>query len=164
MDLITPELGLVIWMTFTFLALFFILKRYAWKPILHALQVREETIEYSLREAEQARQEVKNLEKTKKQYMDEAKTERDALLKEAKEIKTKMINEARSEAKSEADKIVKNAQEQIIAEKTAILDDLKKQVAVLSVDIATRILESELDKKGKQEEIINKYLSEASFN
>ena len=164
MDLITPELGLVIWMTITFLALFSILKKYAWKPILHALQVREDSIEFSLREAENARQEVKNLEKTKKQYMDEAKSERDALLKEAKEIKTKMITEARSEAKAEADKIVKSAQEQIAAEKTAILDDLKKQVAVLSVDIATRILESELDAKGKQVEIINKYLSEASFN
>lgn len=164
MELITPELGLVLWTTFTFLVLLTLLAKFAWKPILHSLKVREETIEYSLREAENARQELVNLEKTKKKYMDEAKSERDTLIKEAKEIKDKMIEEARSGAKTEADKIVKAAQEQIAAEKSAVIEDLKNQVAILSVDIASQILENELKKTEDQQALINKYLSEVSFN
>ncbi|MBN2166655.1 MAG: F0F1 ATP synthase subunit B [Marinilabiliaceae bacterium] len=164
MDLITPELGLVLWTSLTFLVLIYLLGKYAWKPIMHSLKVREETIEYSLREAENARQELVTLEKTKKKYMDEAKSERDALIKEAKEIKAKIIEEARTEARIEADKIVKSAQEQITAEKASVIEDLKKQVAILSVDIASHILENELEKSGKQQELINKYLKEVNFN
>jgi F-type H+-transporting ATPase subunit b len=121
MELITPELGLVVWTTIAFLTLLVLLGKFAWKPITHALKVREETIEYSLREAESARQEVLNLEKSKKQMMDQARTDRDALLKEAKEIKNKMIEEARLGAKTEAEKIVNDARAQIIAEKAAVI-------------------------------------------
>jgi F-type H+-transporting ATPase subunit b len=164
MDLITPELGLVSWTSLTFLVLLGLLSKFAWKPIMHALKVREETIEYSLREAEKARHEMLSLEKSKKQMMDQAKTDRDALLKEAKEIKNKMIEEARIGAKVEADKIVKDARAQIIAEKAAVIDDLKRQVALLSVNIASEILESELATTNKQQDIIKKYLKEANFN
>jgi F-type H+-transporting ATPase subunit b len=164
MELLTPDPGLLFWTFITFSLLVFILGKFAWKPILHAIKVREESIEYSLKEADKARRDVQNLELTKRQMMDEARSSRDALLKEAREIRHTIIEEARQAAKKEADKLVVSARQQIESEKTAAVEDLKRQVAILSVDIASKLLGKELESSEKQRELINQYLNEVSFN
>ncbi|PZX16756.1 F-type H+-transporting ATPase subunit b [Breznakibacter xylanolyticus] len=164
MNLLTPEPGLLIWSSVSFLILLFLLTKYAWKPIIHALRVREETIAYSLREAERARQEMVNIEKTQKQILDQARVERDEMIKEAKEIRDKLVMEARDVAKLEAQKILSAAKSQLEQDKRAAIEDLKKQVALLSVDIASRLLQQELSDPEKQKGLIKNYLNEATFN
>lgn len=117
--ILTPDPGLVFWTTLSFVFLVFILKKYAWGPILHALNVRNETIEQSLQAAEKAKAEIDNLVKVRQEMMDAAKDERDELLKETRELKDKIIAEARLGASQEADKIIDSARKQIVAEKVA---------------------------------------------
>jgi F-type H+-transporting ATPase subunit b len=164
MDLLTPEPGLLLWSLISFGLLVFLLGKFAWKPILQALKVREETIEFSLKEAEKARHELVNLEKTKKQLMEEARIDRDNLLKEARDLRNTIIEESRETAKKEAEKILIAARMQIEAEKSMAIDELKKQVALLSVEIAGKILHQELNTANKQQEVINHYLKEVNFN
>ncbi|GAF02415.1 F0F1 ATP synthase subunit B [Saccharicrinis fermentans] len=162
--ILTPDPGLVFWTTLSFVFLVFILKKYAWGPILHALNVRNETIEQSLQAAEKAKAEIDNLVKVRQEMMDAAKDERDELLKETRELKDKIIAEARLGASQEADKIIDSARKQIVAEKVAAMKELKKQVAELSVDIAGLIIQSELKDDNKQRAIIDSYLENVKFN
>ncbi|WP_066630203.1 F0F1 ATP synthase subunit B [Labilibacter marinus] len=162
--LLTPDPGLVFWTTISFAILAFILKKFAWGPILHALNLRNETIEQSLKAAERAKVEVEQLAITRQEMMDDAKNERDDLLKETRELKDKILAEARSGANSEADKIIESARKQIEAEKSAAIKELKKQVAELSVDIASLLIETELKDDNKQKAIIDKYLDNVNFN
>ena len=164
MGLLTPDPGLVFWSFITFVILVFLLKKYAWKPILHALKIREETIEYALGAAEKARTEVKNLEVTKAQMIEEAKKERDGLIKEARELKQNILKEAKSKAQTEADKIIESARLQILREKEEAILEFKQKVAELSVDIAGKILEQELKTTDKQKAVIDRYLQEVNFN
>ncbi len=162
--LLTPDPGLVFWTTVSFVILAIILKRYAWKPILRALDLRNETIEQSLNAAEKAKAEVEDLVKAKQEMMDAAKNERDQLLKETRELKDKILAEARSGAHQEADKIIDSARRQIEAEKSAAIKELKKQVAELSINIAGLLIEAELKDNSKQKAIIDKYLDNVNFN
>ncbi|WP_439181975.1 F0F1 ATP synthase subunit B [Carboxylicivirga taeanensis] len=164
MGLLTPDPGLVFWSALTFGLLVFILKRYAWKPILHAVKSREETIEYALAAAEKARAEVEDLNVTKVQIMDEAKAQRDDLIKQARDIKKSMLDDAKLKAQSEADKIIAAARVQIEREKNEAILQLKEKVAEFSVDIASKLLEEELQTSDKQKAIIDKYLQEVNFN
>jgi F-type H+-transporting ATPase subunit b len=117
MDLITPEFGLVFWTLITFLVLLFILKKFAWKPILGAVSEREEGIKEALASAVEARKEMENLKADNERILKEARTEREAMLKEARELKNKMIDDAKQDAKSQASKLVTQAQAAIEAEK-----------------------------------------------
>ena len=164
MFLLTPDPGLVFWTTLTFGILIYILKKYAWKPILKSLKIREETIEYSLQAAEKAKAEVEDLVKVRQELMDAAKNKRDEIVKETRELKNEIIGEARANALVEAEKIIELARKQIQAEKNAAIRDLKIQVAEMSVEIAGLILESELKSDDKQKAIIDKYLNNVSFN
>lgn len=162
--LLTPDPGLVFWTTISFIILLVILKKYAWAPILDALQVRSETIEQSLQAAERAKAEVENLVKVRQKMMDDARNERDELLKETRELKDKILVEARTGATRESDKIINMARKQIEAEKNAAIKDLKKQVAELSIDIAGLLIQAELKEDKKQKDIIDKYLENVNFN
>lgn len=164
MNLLTPDPGLLVWSLISFLILLALLGKYAWKPIIHALKVREETIEYSLRDAERARTELINIEKTQKMMLDQARVERDEMIKEAQAIKKSIIEEARQAAKSEAEKLMITAKMQIENQKQIAIDDLRNQVAILSLDIATRLLQRELENPDRQKELIQSYLKEATFN
>ena len=161
---ISPNPGLVFWTTIAFGILFLILKKFAWRPILTSLELRNETIEQSLKAAEKAKAEVEDLVKVRQQMMDEAKNERDELLKETRELKDKILAEARSGAQVDADNIINSARKQIEAEKSAAIKDLKKQVAELSIDIASLLIKAELKDNDKQKAIIDKYLDNVNFN
>jgi len=164
MGLLTPDPGLVFWSLITFGLLVFILKRFAWKPILHALKTREETIEYALAAAEKAKAEVEDLNLTKIQIMNDAKAERDGMIKEAREFKENILVDAKRRAQEEADKIIVSARLQIEREKNEAIQELKEKVAEFSVDIAGKLLEEELETSDKQKAIIDRYLQEVNFN
>lgn len=164
MDLVTPEPGLLIWSSVSFILLLILLKRFAWSPIIQALQAREEMIEGSIADAQHARKEVDELSILRKSMLEEAKRERVSLLKEAQELKSQIIEEARKIARNESDLMLKEARIQIQQEKANVLRDIKNQVAILSVDIAGLLLKSELESSPKQKALIENYLKDVTFN
>ncbi len=164
MNLLSPEPGLVIWSTFAFLVLFFLLRKFAWNPILEAIKSREEKVAQSLEAAQKATEELKNMEALRAKMATEARQEKDLLLKEARAMKDKIVDEARQSAQVEAERIMANAKAQIEKDKADAVAELKQQVAKLSVEIAGRILAENLQTTNKQEELIERYLKESSFN
>lgn len=164
MELVTPAIGLIFWVTLAFLALVIILRKFAWKPILGAVKDREEGIRSALDSAEAARKEMQNLQADNERILNEARAERDAMLKEARQLKDGMIADAKSEAKAEADKIVAQAQATIESEKKAALAELKNSVAGLSVEIAEKVVRNELSNKDKQLELVDSMLGDVTLN
>ena len=164
MELVTPEIGLIFWTTIVFLLLLIVLKKYAWKPILAAVDERNKSIEDALKAADKAKKEMLALNTDNERILIEAKKERDALLKEGREIKDNIIAEAKDKAKIEADKILITAKEQINNEKMKAITELKNQVAEMSIDIAEKILKSELSDKNKQKELIAEALKSNELN
>ncbi len=164
MDLLSPEPGLVIWSGLTFLILFALLRKFAWHPILDAIKERETKIEQALLSAQKANEEYKKMEEQKAKLAAEARQERDLVLKEARELKDSIIEEAKKAAQTEAAKIMDGARIQIEKEKANAINELKQQVAKLSVDIAGKILLENLQTNGQQEKLIEKYLKESNFN
>lgn len=164
MDLVTPDLGLIFWTTVTFLILLFLLKKYAWKPILGAVKSREESIENALASAQRAKEEMERLNADNERILREARAERDAVLKEAREMKENIISEAKSKAGKEAEKIIEQAREQIENQKMAAITELKNQVAEMSVQIAEKILRRELGSKDQQSALVEEQLNDFKLN
>lgn len=162
MDLITPDFGLFFWQTIVFLVLIFIMAKFAWKPILGAVNNREQSINDALASAEEARKEMQNLKADNEQLLRETRAEREAILKEAREIKDKVINEATIEAQQKANKIVAQAQETINLEKQAAMVELKNHVAALSIEIAEKVIRKELSSEKEQHQMIEKMLDDVS--
>ena len=163
MDLITPGLGLVFWTAITFLCLLFILKKFAWKPILDSVNEREDGIKNALASAEDAKKEMQNLNASNEQLLKDARAERDALMKDAREIKDKMISDAKEEAKEVTSKLIENAQVSIEQEKQTALAELKKQVADLSIGIAETVIKKELTSKEEQLKLVEGILKEVTL-
>lgn len=140
-----------------------LMRKFAWRPILDALNTREEGIANALASAEQAKVEMAQLEASNQAAAQEARAQRDEMIKEAREIKEKMIADAAGQAQEKADKIIAQAQDAIAAEKKAALADIKSQVAVLSVDIAEKVTRKELSEKDAQHALIEQLLAEANI-
>ena len=164
MDLITPGLGLVFWSLITFFLLLVILKKFAWKPILGAIDERESGIQNALEAADKARLEMENLKADNERILNEARAEREAMLKEARDIKNKMVNDAKEEAQEQATKMIAQAQEAIENEKRSAMAELKNHVASLSIEIAEKVVRQELGSKDKQLQLVESLLSEATLN
>ena len=162
--MITFDPGLIIWTTIIFTLLLIVLKKFAWKPILNAVDERNKNIEEALKAAEKAKEEMANLNADNQRILAEAKTERDALLKEGREMKESIVNKAKEQANTEADKILKSAKEQIEHEKMKAITELKNTVGELSINIAEKILKSELSDKNKQEDLVAASLKESKLN
>ena len=158
------SLGLFFWQTLLFVGLLFLLKKYAWGPILSAVNEREEGIKSALSAAEKAKKEMENLQADNQKLLKEARAEREAMLKEARELKEKMIGDAKGEAKQEAAKLITMAQAAIETEKKAAISDLKSQVADLSISIAEKVLGEELSSNEKQEKLVESMLDDAGLN
>ena len=154
------SLGLFFWQTLLFVGLLLLLAKYAWKPILSAVEERENTIKDSLEAAERAKADMEAVQADNKRILKEARAERDALLAEAKKTSTQIVNDAKEAAQAEADKIAAAAQEAIQQEKNAAINDLKAQVAGLSVDIAQKVLQGELADQKKQEQLVEKLVND----
>ena len=164
MELITPGMGLLFWMTLAFLLLLFILGKYAWKPILKALKEREMSIHDALHAADTAREEMKQLQFSNEQLLREAKNERDMILADARKVRDAIIEEARVKATEEASRIVQSAKESITNEKMAAMTDLKNQLANAALNVSRTLLKRELSDPKKQEEYIHQLLDEVKFN
>lgn len=164
MDLLTPSIGLIFWMTISFIVLLIILGKYAWKPILKALENRENSIQKSLDEAKNAREEMAKLTSQNEQILKEARMEREAILKEAREIKDKIINDAKDAATAESNKIIQSAKETINAERITAINQIKSEVADLSVDIAKKVLQKELSSPEEQKKLIDSLVNQAKLN
>jgi len=164
MELVTPALGLVFWMTITFLTILLILRKFAWKPILKMIKDREDSIEGALQSAEKAKLEMKELQAGNERILAEAIAEREALLKDARDTKDAIIAEAKAKAKAESDRLVAQAMETINNEKLAAITELKNQVATLSIDIAEKILKEHLSTDDKQKALVNNLMKEVTLN
>lgn len=162
--MLSVSLGTVIWTTIAFLVVVFILAKFAWKPILNSIKEREDSIEKALEDAEKAKDMMRALKEDNEKLLQEARMERDELMKSAREAKEKMIAEAKDKAKEEGDKMIANAKESIRAEKASAMNELKNHVAELSLDIAEKIIREKLSNEGKQKEIIENTLKEAKLN
>ncbi|MBT4297349.1 MAG: F0F1 ATP synthase subunit B [Flavobacteriaceae bacterium] len=157
------SIGLFFWQTVIFIFLILLLKKFAWKPILDAVNEREEGIKNALLSAEKAKEEMASLQSDNEETLKKARSERDSLLKEAREIKQQLIDEAKSEAKSEAKKIISQAQETILNEKNAAIVDLKNQVAGLSIDIAEKVLKEKLSDDKTQMKLVKDLVKEVTL-
>lgn len=164
MGLVTPGLGLIFWMTIAFLVVWIGLGKFAWPSILETIKEREQNIANALASAENAKAEMAKLKSENEVILKQAREERDNILKEAKEIKDKMIADAKGLAQAEADKIVASARENIQTEKTAAMAEIKNHVAALSIDIAEKILKSELADASKQKQLVNDLLDDIKLN
>lgn len=164
MELVTPNLGLVIWMTVAFMLLVFILGKYAWKPILKALDEREQSIDDALKAADKAKAEMTRLNQESEALMAKARTERDAMLKEAKELSTKAIDDAKNAAQTEGAKMIAKAKAEIDLQKSAAISELKNQVASISIGIAEKILKKELANNDAQQNLVAEMLKDVKMN
>ncbi|CVK16526.1 MAG: F0F1 ATP synthase subunit B [Apibacter sp.] len=164
MDLLTPSIGLIFWMTISFIVLLIILGKFAWKPILKALENRENSIRKSLDDAKNAREAMAKLTSQNEQILKEARIERETILKEAREIKDKIINDARNAATIESDKIIQSAKDTINAERISAINQIKYEVANLSVDIAKKVLQKELSSPEEQKKLIDSLVNQAKLN
>ena len=158
------SLGLFFWQFLIFVGLIFLLKKFAWKPILDAVNEREEGIRNALLSAENAKKEMQNLKSDNEKLLAEARLERDTMMKEAREIKEKMINDAKTEAQVAGQKMIEQAKASIESEKNAALAELKAQVSTLSLDIAEKLLKDELCNKEAQTKLVEKMLGDVKLN
>lgn len=162
--IIEPGIGLLFWMTLTFLILLFLLTKFAWKPIMKAINDREVSIVDALNQAKLAKIEMEELKSDNDRIIREAKAERDSILKEAREIKERIVAEAKDAAKMEGDKMIEQARQSIQAEKTAAMADIKTQIGALSVTIAENIIKQKLDNSEAQNELVTHYLNHSNLN
>ena len=163
MGFVTPDYGTIFWMVISFGIVMVILKKFAWGPILSALKDREVSISDALHMAEKARMEVAGLKASNDQILVEARKEKDLILKEAREIKDKIIAEAKLQANTETQKGIEMARQQIIAEKTAAINDIKNQVAELSVMIAEKVIRRQLDNPKDQKILVEDLLKDLNL-
>lgn len=164
MELLTPALGLFAWTLVVFLVIVFLLKKLAWKPITSAIREREESIENALKSAEAAKKEMLALQSGIEAAKAEAVRERERIMKEANEIKNKIVEDARKSAAADAQRIVEEARESMNREKAAALNEIKSQVAALAIDMAEKVLEKKFENRADQEGLVNDYLKNIPLN
>jgi len=158
------SLGLFFWQLLLFVGLILLLKKFAWKPILDAVNEREEGIKNALLSAENAKKDMQNLKADNEKLLAEARAERDLMIKDAREIKEKMINDAKTEAQVQGEKMIEQAKATIASEKNAAIADLKNQVGTLSLEIAEKVLKGELANKEAQTKLVETMLGDAKLN
>lgn len=164
MDLVTPGIGLIVWTVIIFSILLFVLWKFAWNPINNAVQTREESIRSALKAADKAREEIQKLQETNEKIMKEARKERELIMKEAKDVKEKIIAEAREKADADAKKLIEMARHSIQNEKIGAINEIKQEVARLSVEIAEKILREKLKDEKEGKELVEKLLKDIKLN
>lgn len=159
-SLTSPGIGTIFWAILIFSLFFFLLTKFAWKPILGAIRQRDEMIKGSLESAESARREMVRLQADNESILRKAREEREEIIKEARQVRERLIDEAKGKATEEAEKIVEKAMAGIEKEKILALSEIHQQVADLSLEIASKLLREKLSKSGEQEKLISKYLKD----
>src|ERR1019366_2402003 len=162
--LLSPSYGLIVWTLVAFSTVLFLLKKFAWKPILSSLKEREDFIQNAIDSAEKAKEEMKTLQLNNERFLADARAERDQLLKDARDVREKLISDAKAAATKEGEHLLKIARENIQNEKMAAITELKNQVAVLSIEIAEKILKTELSSDEKQKSLVKNLLQDVNLN
>ena len=162
--LLKPELGLWLWTLLAFLVVLFILKKYAWTPIINSLNEREKSIAESIEIAERVKAEMAQLQSENENLLAKAREERSEMLREAKVTKDKIIHDAKEQAKVEASKIINEAQQAIQTQKMAAITDVKNQIGKMVIEVSEKILKRELEKKEAQEIYIKELVKEVKLN
>ena len=163
MELVTPEIGLVVWTTISFLILLFLLGKFAWKPILGAINEREISIENALMKAEAAKEEMARLTSENEALLRDARAERDIILQEARKLKDKIVGEAKEAAQEEGAKMIEKARLEINMQKALAIADVKNQVATLSLEIAEKVLRKQFEDASKQDALVTELLKEVKL-
>jgi F-type H+-transporting ATPase subunit b len=164
MELVKPEFGLIFWMSISFLIVVFLMRKFAWGPILSSLKERETSITDALNAAKKAKEEVANMTAENERILQEARNERDVILREARETKEQIINESRAKAQVEGDRLITLAREAITNEKMAAITDLKNQVAYLSIEIAEKMIRQKLSNDEQQKALVQEMLKDVKMN
>lgn len=164
MDLLSPEIGLFVWTLLAFLIVFYILGKFAWKPILNSLNERETGIAESIATADRVKKEMAQLKNENEQLMQQAREERTLMLKEAKETRDKIVTEAKDAAKAEANKIIAEAQQQIHQQKMAALTEVKNEIGKLAISVAEKVLRKELSSTDAQSNYASLLADEINMN
>ncbi len=164
MQLVTPGIGLIFWMLVSFSLVMYILSKYAWGPIMKGIHQREDTIEKALEAANEAKKEMLQLKAGNEQLLRDAKDERDALMRDARKVRESILDEARVKAAEESARILENARENIQFEKMAAINELKNQIASISIEIAEKLIGKELENKQQQQQLTEKLLKEVKIN
>jgi len=156
--------GLFFWVAIIFVILILLMRKFAWQPILEALNTREEGISNALEAAENAKKELEQLNADNERIIKEARAERDTMLKEARELKDKIVADAKEEANEQADTIITNAKNAIEVEKQAALAELKSEIAGISINMAKKVINKELASEQSQLALIEDSLKEVTLN
>ncbi len=164
MDLLTPSFGLIIWTLVVFGIVFFILKKFAWKPILNSLSEREKNISDALLSTEKVKKEMESLKSENEILLAKAREERSQMMREAKETRDKIISEAKEQARIETNKIIADAQIVIHQQKMASVIDLKNQVGNLVIEVCEKVIRRELNNKEEQEKYIHQLAENTELN
>ena len=164
MELLTPGTGLLFWQVVVFVALFFLLSKMAWKPILSSLKERETSIQQALDSAEKAKLEMASLKSDNEKLLKEAREERDKILREAREAASRLHEQAQTDAKKNADRIVEDAKAVINIEKQAALRDVRAQVAKFSLEIAEKLIKKNLVEDKAQKELADSFIKDLKLN
>lgn len=164
MGLVMPDFGLLFWMVISFSLLLWLLKKFAWQPILQALTSREETIEKALQSAELAKNEMVKLQAGNEKLLKEAIHERERIVKEARELKDSIVRDAKNQAILEANKVMEEAKAAITRERAEAVNEMKSVISSFSLEIAEKILKERLSDDKKQKELVNNYLENIKLN
>ena len=164
MELLLPKLGLIVWTVLAFAIVFFILAKYAWKPILKSLNEREKNISDSILSADKVRAEMAELKSENEVLLSKAREERAIMMREAKETRDKIIMESKEQARQQTNKIVADAQATINQQKMAAITDLKNQVGNLVLEVSEKVLRRELSNKEEQEKYIKQLAEKVELN
>lgn len=164
MDLLLPGEGLFFWQLVVFILLFVFLAKFAWKPILSSLKEREESIQQALDSAVKAKEEMAKLTAGNEALLKQAKEERDKIIRDARDAANRLIDVAQTEAKKSADKLIEDAKAVINTEKAAALRDVKAQVALFSLQIAEKLIKKNLSSDQAQKDLVSEYLKETKLN
>ncbi len=164
MELLTPGSGLIFWQFVVFAALFFLLSKMAWKPILSSLKERETSIQAALDSAEKAKVEMTALKSDNEKLLKEARIERDHILRDAREAASRLHDQAQADSKKNADRMISEAKSVINVEKQAALRDVRTQVAQFSLDIAEKLMRKNLSGDKAQKEMVDGFIKDLKLN
>jgi F-type H+-transporting ATPase subunit b len=164
MGLVMPDFGLLFWMVVSFSLLMWLLKKFAWQPILQALTAREDSIEKALRSAELAKNDMIKLQAGNEKLLKEAMLERERIVKEARELKDSIIRDAKNQAVVEANKVLDEAKAAIGRERAEAVSEMKSVISSFSLEIAEKILKEHLSDNKKQKDLVNNYLEKIKLN
>lgn len=159
-----PHLGTIIWLVLIFMLVLFILAKFAWKPLLKALDERQTSVEQALSSAEEAKSMLAKIEQEQQKIIEEAKAEKERLVKEGFKQREKIISDARIKAQLAYDEMIADARKDIEQERKSAENEIRDQIAMLSVDIATRLIKGDLQDKSRHERFVRELVNDVTIN